>query len=246
MAESAVIELKNISFAAQGNKIVDNVSYSFEEGKATAIVGPSGGGKSSILKLAAGLLLPVEGSVSYNGRDIFLMTRRQTLEFRRRCAFVFQDSALWANQTVRQILELPLKVHFPKMSLSERVKNIERVLKDVGYKKPLDIRPSALSVGEQKLIAFARAMLCDPDLIFLDECTESLDDSSSRRLVKIIKQKKQEKKTMIFVSHDLNVIKALADIICLVVEGKISLAVSGDEIARDEDLIAFIEKGIAI
>ena len=88
MADSAVIELKNISFAAQENKIVDNVSYAFEAGKATAIVGPSGGGKSSILKLAAGFLLPVEGSVSYNGRDIFLMNRRQTLDFRRRCTII--------------------------------------------------------------------------------------------------------------------------------------------------------------
>jgi ABC-type transporter Mla maintaining outer membrane lipid asymmetry ATPase subunit MlaF len=114
MAEP-IIALKQISFSAQDDVIVNDVSFEFEEGKTTALIGPSGGGKSTVLKLSAGLLVPTRGDVCFRGKSITAMNRAQTLDFRRQSAFVFQDSALWANQTLLQILEMPLKIHFPKM-----------------------------------------------------------------------------------------------------------------------------------
>lgn len=241
-----IIEIHNISFSAQSEQIVRNISYIFEEGKATALIGPSGGGKSSLLKLAAGLILPTSGTVTYRGQDIFMMNRTQELAFRKDSAFVFQDSALWANQSLRQILELPLKIHFPHMKTADRDERIMQTLKETGYKKQIDIRPAALSMGEQKLVAFARAMLCDPNLIYLDEWTESLDDIAATRLIRIIKRKKEEKKTVIFVSHNLDVIQKLADVICIVEEGKLVQVLKREDITSGEDLTMMIEKGITL
>ena len=240
-----IIELKNVSFAAQNRLIVRNFSHQFEEGKTTALVGPSGSGKSTILKLASGLLVPKEGQVSFQERNIFTMTREETLNFRREACVVFQDSALWANQSLFQILELPLRIHFPGMSLSERENRIQLVLRDVGYKRDLSIRPSLLSMGEQKLIAFARAMMCRPNLLFLDEWTESLDDSAAQRLIQLVQRHQKEQHTVIFVSHDFRIVKSLADYILMILGGQFYLKLSREQIEKDEDLARYVERGIA-
>jgi ABC-type multidrug transport system ATPase subunit len=241
----AIIELKNVSFRAQSMNIVHNVSLQFEEGKTTALVGPSGGGKSTVLKLSAGLLVPSGGVVCYRNKDISAMSRTQNLEFRREASVVFQDSALWANQSLYQILDLPLRIHYPAMPKNEREKRIREVAAEVGYKRDLSIRPAMLSMGEQKLIAFARAMLCRPSLLFLDEWTESLDDDGAYRLIKIVKRLQEEGKTVIFVSHDLRIIKSLADHIIMVVNGVLSLTLTKEQIIADDDMAELIEKGIA-
>ncbi|MDR2363303.1 MAG: ATP-binding cassette domain-containing protein [Spirochaetaceae bacterium] len=240
-----IIELKSTSFFAQNMKVVQNVSCSFEEGKTTALVGPSGGGKSTVLKLSAGLLVPTHGEVCFRGRNISVMNRKENLAFRKEGAVVFQDSALWANQNLDQILELPLKVHFPRMTKTDRDRRIAEVLAEVGYKKALGIRPSLLSMGEQKLIALARAMLCRPTLLFLDEWTESLDDSAAQRLIRIVRRRREEGNTIIFVSHDFRIIKNLADYIIMIQEGKLTFAFTGEQIAEDENLARLVEKGIA-
>ena len=243
MAE--IIKLENVSFFAQNRLIVRNFSHQFEEGKTTALVGPSGSGKSTILKLSAGILVPNGGNIYFRGKDVFNMSRRETLDFRREAAMVFQDSALWANQSLYQILELPLRIHFPQMPASERDNRIQAVLQDVGYKRDLSIRPSLLSMGEQKLIAFARAMMCRPQLLFLDEWTESLDDSAAKRLIQLVKRHQREKKTVIFVSHDFRIVKSLADYVLMILGGQFFLKISREQIEEDEDLARYIERGIA-
>jgi phospholipid/cholesterol/gamma-HCH transport system ATP-binding protein len=241
-----VIELKDTSFSAQDKTIVRNISIAFAEGETVALIGPSGGGKSTVLKLAAGLILPSDGEVLYRQQDISLMNRQQTLAFRKEAAFVFQDSALWANQTLRQSLELPLMIHFPKMTQNQRTARITEVMAEVGYKKTLDIRPSQLSMGEQKLIAFARAQICSPNLLFLDEWTESLDDSAARRLVNAVRRKQQNGTTIVFVSHNFKVIREVAQKICMIVDGQLSLSVTAEEFSANENLAKMIEKGIAL
>lgn len=206
-----LIELRNVTFSAQQADVVTNFSAAFAQGKATAITGASGAGKSTVLKLAAGLLVPAAGTVLYNGADISKMSRAANLSFRRESAFVFQDSALWANQTIRQILELPLSLHYPNYSQAARADMIKDAIDAVRYTRELDIRPDCLSMGEQKLIAFARAILCKPQLLFLDEWTESLDNDSAQRLINLAHQYKIEGKTLIFVSHSSDIVHALAD-----------------------------------
>ncbi|MDR2482209.1 MAG: ABC transporter ATP-binding protein [Treponema sp.] len=248
------MELKNISFTAGGGAaagavasaaagketIIECVSFRFEEGKTAALAGPSGGGKSTLLKLAAGLLVPTGGEVCYYGKNIAAMNRAQNLDFRRDGAVVFQDSALWANQSLYQILELPLRIHFPGMSRAERDERIRRAASEAGYKRDLSIRPAKLSMGEQKLIAFARAMLCRPKLLFLDEWTESLDDAAAQRLLGIVRQFKAGGGTIILVSHDLRIIKDLADYVIVIIGGRISFTLKGEEMSRDGRLAEIV------
>jgi len=243
---AGTIEMKDVSFIAQNRLIVKNFSFPFEEGKTTALVGPSGSGKSTVLKLSAGLLVPNKGQVSYKNRDIHTMNRLEILDFRREASMVFQDSALWSNQNLFQILELPLRIHFPEMSVSERKYRIHEVLRDVGYRRDLAIRPAQLSMGEQKLIAFARAMICRPNLLFLDEWTESLDDSAGKRLIKLVQRHQKEKNTVVFVSHDFRIVRTLADYILMVLDGQLFLRISREQIEEDEDIAQYVERGIAL
>jgi ABC-type multidrug transport system ATPase subunit len=240
----AFLELSNVNFSVQDRVLVKDFSYRYEEGKTTALVGPSGDGKSTILKLSAGLLVPSGGEVSFRGKNIAHMSRKENLEFRQEAAVVFQDSALWANQNLSEILDLPLRVHFPHMTRKERTERIDEVLKAVGYRKELGFRPSQLSMGEQKLIAFARAIICRPRLLFLDEWTESLDDSAAQRLVKLVRQHQAEGHTVIFVSHDPRLVRSLADYVLMILEGKLYIQLTRDQIELDEDIARYLEQGI--
>jgi ABC-type multidrug transport system ATPase subunit len=241
---AAVIELEKVWFSAQNRLLIRNVSCRFEEGKTTALVGPAGGGKTTVLKLSAGLLVPTRGEVRFRGMDIFRMNRKENLEFRRTGAVVFQDSALWANQSLFQILELPLRIHYPGMSARERERRIETVVSEVGYKKELSIRPAHLSMGEQKLLAFARAMLCHPRILYLDEWTESLDDNAAQRLIRLVKSFQKEEKTIIFVSHNFEIIKDLADEIMMILGGQVFLKITREQMNDDEDLMRYVQRGM--
>ncbi|MDR2865046.1 MAG: ATP-binding cassette domain-containing protein [Spirochaetaceae bacterium] len=219
---SPVIEMRNVSFNIQSDTIIKNFSYQFNAGVTSALTGEIGSGKSTILKLAAGILVPDTGDVFYRKKNIATMSRKENLSFRRESAFVFQNSALWANQTVFQTVDLPLRLHFPDMKEQEQKEKITNTLAMLNYQKGLDLRPDKLSMGEQKLIGFARGIICCPDLLFLDEWIESLDDSSADRLLDIVKKYKAEHKTIIFVSHDISLVKALADCILIINNGELS------------------------
>jgi len=241
---ACIVELKDVCFAAQGRTLVRDISIYFEEGKATALAGPSGSGKSTVLKLAAGLFPPSEGEALFRGKNIARMSRQENLAFRRESAVVFQDSALWANQNLFQILELPLRVHFPSMTRKEREGRIAAVAAEVGYKKELGIRPSELSMGEQKLLGFARALICRPQLLYLDEWTESLDLSAAQRLIELVKRLKNQGVSIIFVSHDTRIIREMADIAVMILGGRIFLQLTKEQIDRGDELGRYIEEGM--
>jgi ABC-type lipoprotein export system ATPase subunit len=241
---TGIVELRNVSCTAQGRRVVRNVSYEFAEGKTTARGGPSGGGKSTMLKAAAGLWAPDAGEILYKGKNIAQMNRAENLAFRKETAFVFQDSALWANQNLLQILDLPLRLHFPAMTRREREYRIEAVVSEVGYKKDLGIRPAQLSMGEQKLVAFARALLCRPGLLYLDEWTESLDENAAQRLISIVNRRRSEGVSVILVSHDTRIIRSIADVVVMVLGGQIFLSLTREQMAEDEDLRRYVEMGM--
>ena len=242
---STIVELKNVEFSAQEGKIIHSTSIEFIAGKTTAIVGPSGGGKSTVLKLSAGLLVPDHGEIIYKGKNVLEMNRHENLDFRKESSFVFQDSALWANQELYQILELPLRIHYPQMDRKARAERINEVTSEVGYRKNLRVRPARLSMGEQKLIGFARALLCKPSLMYLDEWTESLDENAADRLISIIRKKQREGTSILFVSHDMRLIMDLADYVIVVDEGKITANTTKENIISDLLHNDFIKIGIA-
>jgi len=242
---SYIIELIDVSYAVQSKKLVSGISFRFEEGKTTAIIGPSGSGKTTVLKLSAGLLIPSEGDALYQGKDIVRMKRTDNIEFRRKSAMVFQDTALWANQDLYQNLDLPLRLHFPKMTKTQRERKIESVVAEVGYKKSMGIRPSELSMGEQKLLGFARALVCDPRLVYLDEWTESLDESAAQRLIGIVKKMRADGVTVILVSHDLQILHTLVDSAMMIMGGHMTATLTKEQLVQDGELERHIEEGIA-
>jgi len=241
-----IIELRDVNFSAQDRHVLHDICIEFEESKITAIIGPSGSGKSTVLKISAGLLVPNSGEVLYKGKNVNLMSRGENLEFRREAAFVFQDSALWSNQDLYQILELPLKIHFPQMDKLQRAKRIKEVTAEADYRKDLNIRPSRLSMGEQKLIGFARAMLCNPSLLFLDEWVESLDETSANKLIEVVKRKKKEGATVIFVCHDMRIIRDLADCVLVIVDGKEAFEGTKEDLLNSSELKDFLKMEIAV
>ncbi|MCR4735481.1 MAG: ATP-binding cassette domain-containing protein [Treponema sp.] len=202
----SLLEMQKVTLIAGQVTPLSDVSLTIEEGTTSVFVGNPGSGKSTALKLLAGLYPPTFGKVFFNGKNIFSMTKKENLAFRKRAAFMFQDSALWANQDIYHNLELPLQIHYPKMEKEELQKKIEEIVKLVDYEKPLTNRPAALSLGEQKKIGFARALLCDPDVLFLDEPTESLDAGTVDRIVTILEKFCKRKGTLIYVSHDADFI----------------------------------------
>lgn len=204
----ALLKMQNVSFYDGLTEVIKDTSLSIEKGSVTAFLGESGGGKSTVLKLLSGIIPPSGGKVLYNDRVITKMSEKENLEFRKKTAFMFQNSALWANQSLYQNLELPLKIHFPNMPVELVKSKIEDVVKLTGFTKPLSLRPAALSVGEQKRIAFARAMICEPEILFLDEPTESLNEKTAELFISILKDFCSRGNTLAYVSHDYNFINA--------------------------------------
>lgn len=204
----AILELNNVTFTDNSQTILQNISHTIEEGTVTAFLGRPGSGKSTALKVLAGLINPTKGKVLFNEKNIQSMSHKQTLEFRKQAAFMFQDSALWANQDIFHNLELPLQIHFPEMSAKKRKERIQEIIALIEYDKSLSNRPAALSIGEQKKISFARALICNPTILFLDEPTESLDDKTVELFITILKEFVAENKTLIYVSHDNTLINS--------------------------------------
>ena len=198
----SVFKMLNVCFEDNGQKVIKNVSHYIEPNTVTAFLGKPGSGKSTALKLLAGLITPTSGTITFEDKDIHTLTRKQNEEFRRKASFMFQDSALWANQDIYHNLELPLLIHFPDMSPDERKERINKMTKLVDYTKSLIIRPAGLSIGEQKKISFARALICDPDILFLDEPTESIDEKTEDLFISILKDFISQNKTVVYVSHD--------------------------------------------
>lgn len=198
----ALLEMKNVSFFDEQTPVVQDTSLSLEKGSVTALLGEPGGGKSSVLKLLAGIIIPSSGTISFMGKDFSNMSSIENMEYRKKAAFMFQNSALWANQSLYQNLELPIKIHFPKMPPEQVDSKIKEAAKLVEFTKPLSLRPAALSAGEQKRIAFARALICEPEILFLDEPTESLNEKAAGLFISIIEEFCKAGNTLIYVSHD--------------------------------------------
>ncbi|MBO4404608.1 MAG: ATP-binding cassette domain-containing protein [Treponema sp.] len=218
----ALFKLEDVKFESRAKELIHGISMEIEKGCVVSLAGKSGSGKSTLLKLIAGLLVPSGGHVYFDGRDIQHMTKAENLDFRRRASYVFQDSALWENQTVLQNLELPLLTHQKNLSPDERMTLIEDVCHKVNYTRPLNLRPADLSRGEQKLVAFARAIINRPEVLFLDDCTESLDRKRMVNIMDLLSEFVQKKNTIVYITHDSSFITAFPGTVYFLEEGLIT------------------------
>ena len=187
--KKVVLTLKDISFSNNNNLILENLSLDIEQNTLTTIIGKSGSGKSTLAKIMAGLIIPTKGTLTIWGQDYYQISDKEKVDIRKRISFVFQNAALISNLSIKENLILPLNFHYPEMIKKEQGELVERMLEQVGMLKVINGRPAQLSIGEQKLVAIARALITKPELLFLDEPLGSLDATITRKLMDIIYKK---------------------------------------------------------
>jgi phospholipid/cholesterol/gamma-HCH transport system ATP-binding protein len=221
MTEAITIELQDVTQILDTRVVLAEASLQLRPGKTTAVLGPSGSGKSTLLKTVAAIVPPSSGRIIIGGVDVQRLTRQQEDAFRRRSSFVFQDAALWANRTVEQNIMFPLEVHFPEMGLERKRRRVERYVKMVGYRDRLDYRPSQISHGEQKLVSLARALITDPELLFLDNPLTGLDSNAADAMTEVIRNLHKAGKTILGCFSDPALVSAIADELVILEEGRV-------------------------
>jgi len=215
--------LEELSIQYDRFPVLQDVTVDFPTGKTTVIIGPSGCGKSTLMKAAAGLIPPSHGHAELLGYDLSRIGDRDLRTLRRRNGFVFQDAALWQNLTVSQNLALPIEHHNPGMTAGEVSRRIEPLLDDIGFVGQRDLRPSQLSAGERKIISFVRALVSEPDILFLDEPTTFVDTEVSERMLRKMKAIREQGKTMLLVTHNPEITAQLADYVLVLKKGRVLL-----------------------
>jgi phospholipid/cholesterol/gamma-HCH transport system ATP-binding protein len=218
---SALIEVQNLSFKRGERIIYDNVSLKIRRGQITAIMGPSGTGKTTLLRLIGGQLRPDQGAVLLDGHDIAQMSRSDLFAARARMGMLFQSGALFTDMSVYENVAFPIRAHtqLPEHLISEMV---SLKLESVGLRGTEKLMPSELSGGMNRRVALARAIALDPDLIMYDEPFAGQDPIVMGVLTRLIRSLREALDlTTIIVSHDVAETLSIADYIYIVAEGKI-------------------------
>lgn len=201
-----MLELKNISKRFKDRQILSNFNLTVEENKILAIVGPSGGGKTTLLRMLAGLEKIDSGEIIYNGESLPI----DELEKRNLLGFVFQDFQLFPHLTVLENLILsPIKTM--NMSKEEAEQKALLLLEKLGLSKQINSYSNSLSGGQKQRVALARAMMINPKIIGYDEPTSALDPELRLEVEKLILQNKELGITQIVVTHDLQFAENIAD-----------------------------------
>ncbi|WP_438467555.1 amino acid ABC transporter ATP-binding protein [Streptococcus pluranimalium] len=201
-----MLELKNISKAYGSKVIFENFNLTISQGRILALVGPSGGGKTTLLRMLAGLEKVDSGQIIYNGEEVAI----DHLEERNLLGFVFQDFQLFPHMTVLENLILsPMKT----MGTSKEVAKEKAIglLNRLGLGEHVEVYPHSLSGGQKQRVALARAMMIDPQIIGYDEPTSALDPELRKEVEQLILQNRETGITQIVVTHDLAFAKNIAD-----------------------------------
>jgi phospholipid/cholesterol/gamma-HCH transport system ATP-binding protein len=214
-------KIDNASLSFGPKVVLQKCTLEVVEGAITCIIGLSGAGKSTILRLLNGLLKPGGGRVVVKGMDIASLSRGELVTFRQRIGFAFQFAALFDSMTVGDNVALPLR-ELTKMKEPEIQTKVDATLESVGMLHVKDRMPAELSGGMLKRAGFARAIVNDPELVLYDEPTTGLDPIITHVLTDTIKRlRKQLNGTAVVVSHDLESIYTMADYIAMIFEGAI-------------------------
>lgn len=215
MENQSYIYTENLSKAYKVGKqkveALKKVSMKIGKGQMTAVIGSSGSGKSTLLHLLGGLDVPTEGSVFYEGEDIFQWRDRKISVFRRReIGFVFQFFNLFPELTAQENILLPLKMDKKK----PEQEFFRQVVEAVGLQNRLKHRPEQLSGGQQQRVSIARALLHRPKLLLCDEPTGNLDEKNGNDVIRLLKRANEEwGQTIMVVTHDSKVAEACGRIL---------------------------------
>jgi len=246
MAQEPLIRLVDLHKSFGKLRVLDGVSLDFHRGQTTVVVGPSGTGKSVLLKHIVGLLRPDRGEVWFEGRRVDTMTESQLAKMREKFGFLFQMGALFDSMTVRDNIAFPLAEH-TGMSRTEQKDRVAQALKMVGLPNIDKKMPAELSGGQRKRVALARAIVLEPAVVLYDEPTTGLDPIRADVIDElIIALRDQLGITGIAVTHDMHSAQKIADRMVMLHEGHI--VADGDPKAfhaSDNDLVQRFIKGEA-
>lgn len=216
-----LVEIEGLTFKRGSRVIYDDINLSIPRGKVTAIMGPSGIGKTTLLRLIGGQIKPESGSILFNDQDITSLSRAKLYLARQKMSMLFQSGALFTDMNVFDNIAFPIREH---TALSETI--IEKIvllkLEAVGLRGARNLQPSQLSGGMARRVALARAIALDPELILYDEPFAGQDPISMGVIVKLIRSLSDSLGlTSVVVSHDVPEVMSIADYIYVVAEKKI-------------------------
>jgi phospholipid/cholesterol/gamma-HCH transport system ATP-binding protein len=213
--------VEDVTFSYADRVVLQNLTLDVVEGAITCIVGLSGAGKSTILRLLNGLRKPDRGRVFVMGRDLTQLSQRELIELRRSIGFSFQFAALFDSLTVYENVALPLREN-TNLAEAEIHKRVVEALESVGLSGSENKLPAELSGGMIKRVGFARAIITNPELVLYDEPTTGSDPIITHLLTDtIIRLRNKLNATAVVVSHDLQSIFMMADYVAMLFEGAI-------------------------
>lgn len=221
MADENYIEIRNLYFSRGERKVFDGLSMTIPRGRITGIMGPSGTGKTTLLKIIGGQVRPDSGEVLVEGRDVCSLSRDDLFDLRKDIGMLFQSSALFTDLSVYENVAFPLRVHtdLPEDTVRDLVL---LKLNAVGLRGARDLFPAELSGGMSRRVALARAIALDPKLLMYDEPFTGQDPISMGILVTLIKSLNVALGTTdLVVSHDIHETTSIADKLYIISSGRV-------------------------
>ncbi|MCB5160562.1 ABC transporter ATP-binding protein [Marinomonas algarum] len=229
------IKVENVRFSRAGRTIYENVSLSIPRGKITAVMGPSGTGKTTLLRLIAAQLAPDSGRILVDNQDVHTLSRTDLYKVRRKMGMLFQSGALFSDMSVAENIAFPMEEHtqLSHDTISQRVSD---KLHSVGLRGAADLMPSELSGGMARRVALARAISLDPELVMYDEPFTGQDPISKGVLVSLIRQLNDSANmTSVLVSHDVEESLSIADHVCILSGGRVIAEGTAEAIRASND-----------
>lgn len=232
---NALVQLRDVRFGYGERVILDGITLTVPRGKVTALMGASGGGKTTVLRLIGGQYRAQSGSLTFDGQEVGSLNATELYAVRRRMGMLFQFGALFTDLSVFDNVAFPLREH---TDLNEdMVRDIVLMkLEAVGLRGARNLMPSEVSGGMARRVALARAMALDPELIMYDEPFAGLDPISLGTAARLIRQLNDALGlTSIIVSHDLDETFHIADQVIVLANGKIAAQGTPDDVRRSSD-----------
>ncbi|AAN56928.1 phospholipid ABC transporter ATP-binding protein MlaF [Shewanella oneidensis MR-1] len=241
--QTPLVEIRHLGFRRGQRVIYEDISLSIPRGKVTAIMGPSGIGKTTLLKLIGGQLTPDSGQVLFDGQDVHAASRNELFELRKRMSMLFQSGALFTDINVFDNVAFALREH---SGLPEEIIRtiVLMKLEAVGLRGAAQLMPSELSGGMQRRAALARAIALEPEMVMYDEPFAGQDPISMGVLVKLIRELSDALNlTSVVVSHDVDEVLGIADYVYVVADKKVIAHGTPEELkhADNPQLKQFIE-----
>ena len=231
----AFVELRSVTCGYNGRVILEDISISVPKGSVVALMGTSGGGKTTVLRLIGRQLMPMKGQVLVDGQDMATLDAKQLMNKRRRMGMLFQFGALFTDLTVFENVAFPLREHtrLPESIIRDLVL---MKLNAVGLRGARDLMPSEISGGMARRVALARAMALDPELMLYDEPFAGLDPISMGVAARLIRELNDTMGlTSIIVSHDVEETFLIADHVVLLANGRVVMQGSPVDMRASDD-----------